>query len=257
MSDRYIDHEETLIYGPYAALKIKSVAIGLLPAFDVALGYLAKELTTATDGMERALQSARRTDSIRRIGVKDKRPALEQALDVIKRFSRHLAAHKAGVVDKKRFFPGGSLTEIGTSPPRVLLALSHLGTELADRDSGVTDAKTWHKEISEAAAELSPVIAHADSARTTRRGQTTELEQARTAWLQVYIAARCAVESVLRLSGKLHLLSTVFYDLAVPSDTKVTAPPPEAIAPATAPPLPDGTPAAPAKAATVTRKRRK
>jgi hypothetical protein len=252
MADRYIDHEETLIYGPYAARKIKSVAMGLLPEFDGALGYLAKEIAGATDEMERALQSVRRTDSLRRIGVKDKGPALEQALDVIKRFSRHLAAHKAGLIDKKRFFPGGTATDIGKSSPRVLLALSHLGTELAARDSGVTDAKTWHKEIAEAAAALSPVIAHADSARTTRRGQTTELEQARTAWIQIYVAARYTVESVLRLSGKLHLLPTIFYDLAVPSDTKVTAPPPEA-----SPPSPDGTPAAPAPPAKPPRKRRK
>jgi len=249
MPDRYIDHEETLIYGPYAARKIKAVAMGLLPEFDGALGYLAKEISGATDGMERALQNTRRTDSLRRIGVKDKGPALEQALDVIKRFSRHLGAHKAGVVDKKRFFPWGTATEIGTSSPRVLLALSHLATELLARDSGVTDAKTWHKEIAEAAAELSPVIAHADSARTTRRGQTTELEQARTAWMQIYLAARCTVEAVLRLRGKLHLLPTIFYDLTVPGDTKVTAPPPE-VAPAS----PDGPPAAPAKP---TRKRRK
>jgi hypothetical protein len=259
MADRYIDHEETLLYGPYAARKIKAVALGLHPKFDPALTYLADEIMDATQAMDRALQSARRTDSSHRAGVKDKQPALAQARDVLRRLGRHLDAHKAGTIDKKRFFPSGSLTENGTSAPRVLLLLGHLTTELAMKDCGVSDAKTWHKEISEAAGELSPVIAHADSARTIRRGQTAELEQARTAWLQVYLAARCAVESVLRITGKLHLLPAIFYDLAVPGDTKLTTPPPEPVPPepAVAPADPSA-PAAPAAAtpAKKTRKRR-
>lgn len=259
MADRYIDHEETLLYGPYAARKIKAVALGLHPKFDPALTYLADEIMDATQAMDRALQSARRTDSSHRAGVKDKQPALAQARDVLRRLGRHLDAHKAGTIDKKRFFPSGSLTENGTSAPRVLLLLGHLTTELAMRNCGVTDAKTWHQEISVAAAELSPVIAHADSARTIRRGQTAELEQARSAWMQVYLAARCAVESVLRITGKLHLMPAIFYDLAVPGDTKLTTPPPEP-APTDPPvaPADPGAPAVPAvpTPAKKTRKRR-
>ncbi len=43
MADRYIDHEETLLYGPYAARKIKAVAVGLHPQFDPALTGVLKE----------------------------------------------------------------------------------------------------------------------------------------------------------------------------------------------------------------------
>ena len=56
MADRYIDHEETLLYGPYAARKIKAVALGLHPKFDPALTYLADEIMDATQAMDRALQ---------------------------------------------------------------------------------------------------------------------------------------------------------------------------------------------------------
>lgn len=257
MADRYIDHEETLIYGPYAARKIRSVALGLLPKFDPALTYLAAEIETMTQAMEKSLADARKSDSARRSSSKDRTPALQEALDILRRFSKHLDAHKAGQVDKRRLMPTGSVSELGTSAPRVLLALSQIAIALNARDSGVRDAKEWQKEMTDAAHQLSPVIEHGDSARTTRRSQTAELEQARSAWLQVYVAARCTVEAVLRLTGKLHLITTIFYDLAVPSDAKVTAPPPEPeAAPAPAAPAEAEPAPAPAKKKRAPRKRR-
>lgn len=225
MADRYIDHEETLIYGPYAARKIRAVALGLIPQFDAALTYLAKEIDGMTAAMEKSIGDARKSDTARRASTKERTPALQEGLDVLRRFSKHLDAHKAGVVDKRRYFSGGSVSELGTSAPRVLLALSQIAIALSARDSGVREAKEWQKEITEAAHQLAPVIEHGDSARTTRRTQTAELEQSRSAWLQVYVAARCTVEAVLRLTGKLHLITTIFYDLAVPSDAKVTEAP--------------------------------
>ncbi|MSP63010.1 MAG: hypothetical protein EXR72_22275 [Myxococcales bacterium] len=64
-----------------------------------------------------------------------------------------------------------------------------------------------------------------DKARTDRRLMTPELAAARVSWLQTYAAVKCGVESVLRLSGRIDLMPEVFYDLAVPSSTKVTKAP--------------------------------
>ena len=103
------------------------------------------------------------------------------------------------------------------------------------KSNALGDRDRWLEEVTVAIAELSPVVADAESARTERRLLTPEVESARQAWLQVYRASRCAVECVLRLTGKVDMLSIVFHDLAVPASTKVTEAPagaPVASAPA-------------------------
>jgi hypothetical protein len=57
---------------------------------------------------------------------------------------------------------------------------------------------------------------------------TTELPADTIARMQVYTAAKSGVECVLRLDGSLHILPTVFHDLAVPGGTKITEAPAEA-----------------------------
>lgn len=215
MADRYIDYDETQIYGPEAGRQIRKRVVKLLPKFDAALGYVADELDDATAQVGKLLGSTRGHDAERRAGSRQKAPLLEEALVVLGRFSKHVEAHKSGV-DRKRFFPEGSKTAVGRSAPRVLLALTHIAELLGQKDSPVREAKEWHKEISAAAAALAPVVAHSDSARAARRDITPALLQAREAWLQVYAAAKGTVEAVLRLTGKLHLMPVVFSDLAVP-----------------------------------------
>lgn len=83
------------------------------------------------------------------------------------------------------------------------------------------------KEHADLAAKLAPIAEHGDNARADRSSTTVEIETARQAWLQVYGSAKLLVESALRLSGKLHLMPKVFFDLAMPSNMKVTAPPPD------------------------------
>ncbi len=226
MTDRYIDADETLIYGSYAAKKIRSVVRGLVPEFDKGLDYAAEEIEHATSAMSTAIASARTADGELRKGFTARGPALGAAIDVLGRFSRHLEAHKSGEVDRKLFFTAdGTAGGVGRSATRVLLVLTHISGELKKKTCTVRDKETWKDEITAAIAHLSPAIEHADSARTERRAATPEVEAARQAWLHTYRAARSSVEGVLRFAGKLDLLSTVFYDLAVPATAKVTAPP--------------------------------
>jgi hypothetical protein len=243
MADRYIDQEETQIYGPHASKQIRALAMKLVPAYDPALKHIVEELDSATAAMGQVLKSSRVVDSSRREGIERREPLLTEALKLIGRFSKHLDSHKAGLIDRKRFLPGGVIAGIGKSAPRVLLALSHMAQELSRKDSPVLDAKSWHKEFATAAATLAPAVAVAGEAAAARRDITPAIEEARSAWLQIYVAARCTVEAVLRLTGKLNLMTVIFYDLAVPATAKVTAPPP----PSPAAPAGALKPAAPAK----------
>ena len=230
MADRHIDQNETQIYGAHTAKKIRTLVVGLVPVFDPALEHLATEIEHATAVVGAAVSSARGTDTVLRRGVKDKSAALASAVGVLGRFSRHLDSYKADTVDRRAFFPAdGTAKGEGSTPPRVLLALTHLSGEITKKSNLLSDRDRWLEEVTTALAELSPVVNDAESARTERRMVTPEIESARQAWLQVYKASRCAVECVLRLTGKLDMLSIVFHDLAVPASTKLTEAPKDAV----------------------------
>lgn len=228
MADRFIDQDETQIYGPYAARRIRRL-VGLLPAFDPVLMYFAGEIEAATGAVKDAVDSARTQDARVRRGVQQKRPLLEQATGLLGRFSKHLDGHAPGAVDRKVFFTAdGTASGVGRGAASVLLAVTHITGKLQDEQSAVADRATWHGEFNAMMTSLGPVVEHAQDARTDRRDRTPEVEAARQGWMQVYLAARDCVTSLLRLTGRLDRLSTIFYDLAVPANTRLTSIPEDA-----------------------------
>ena len=228
MADRYIDQDEVSIYGPFASKKIRTRVVGLLPVFDPALVYIADQIDADTAAVAAAVASARDTEAQKRKGTQQKSPILADALELLGRFSKHLDTHKANTVDRKLFFTkDGTVGGIGRGANDIFLAVNWITSKLADTNSPVINRADWHQEFLELGALLGPALAFADDARTDRRMQTPEIRSAREAFLNIYQAAKAQVECVLRLTGKLHLMPAIFYDLAVPSQSKVTAPPPE------------------------------
>src|SRR5258708_3650363 len=92
MTDRYIDASETQFYGPHASKVIKSHVVGLVPALDGALKYVATELDHATAAVGKLSAASREADKAVRTGVKGKKPVREAATDVLVRFAKHLDA---------------------------------------------------------------------------------------------------------------------------------------------------------------------
>jgi hypothetical protein len=226
MPDRYIDQDETEIYGTYAANKIRSRLKGLIPEFDAALEYVAADIADATNAVQEAVADARTTDAEIRKGSQSRGSILKQGLSLLGRFSKHLDTHAPGAIDRKTFFVAdGTAGGVGKSAPRVLRALQHIGKQLKAEGSPVRDAAAWAEDCKTIAAKLAPVAEHGDNARTDRSSVTVEIETSRQAWLQTYGAAKLLVEAVLRLSGKLHLMPAIFFDLAMPSNAKVTSAP--------------------------------
>jgi hypothetical protein len=224
MADRFIDQDETQIYGPYTSRRIRTRIIGLSPAFDPALLYLADQLDVATAAVKNAVDHARRHDARLRRGVQQKTPLLRQALGLLGRFSKHLDAHAPGAVDRKVFFTAdGTARGVGRGAAAVLLGVTHITGKLQDPESGVNDRATWRVAFDTMMTELGPVVEHAQDVRTDRRDRTPEVEAARQAWMQIYLAARECVTGVLRLTGRLDRLSTIFHDLAVSANTRLTA----------------------------------
>jgi len=232
MADRYIDHDETKIYGDYAAKMIRKLVVGLVPAFDEGMEHLASEITDATEAVRVAVAGARSADAELRKGSRGKVSALEDSRALLSRFSSHLDAHEKGTIDRRMFFTtDGTVGGLGRSATRVLLALGRISGLLGEAETPVRDAATWRKEFAKATRRLTPVVEHSHDARTDRAAATPEVEGARTAWLQTYTAARSGVECVLRLTGRLDQLPLVFHDLAVPAGAKVTEAPADPIDP--------------------------
>ncbi|MDC3952754.1 hypothetical protein [Polyangium jinanense] len=228
MADKNIDQDETQFYGPYASKKIRTRLVGQIPAFDSALNYIADRLDDTTHAVKAAVDAAREKDAARRKGTQDKRPLLKQARRLLGQFSKHLGAHDAGIVDRKVFFVrDGTATGVGNAAHDVLLAVTHITTKLADPKVTVRDAAHWHGQFDSMMKTLSPVVAYAQDVQVDRQSITPEVEAARQAWLNRYLAARSLVEGVLRELGRLEQLSLFFYDLRVPAGTKLTEPPPD------------------------------
>jgi hypothetical protein len=222
MADRFIDQDETQIYGPYAARRIRTRVVGLVSAFDTALHYLADQIETATAAVKSAVDEARTQDAMLRKGVQQKTPLLKQAIALLGRFSKHLDGHPPGAIDRKVFFTtDGTASGVGRGAAAVLLAITHIARKLEDPGSGVGDRDRWLGDFTTMMTSLGPVVEHAFDVRTDRRDRTPTVEAARQAWMQHYLAARECVTSVLRLTGRLDRLPTIFHDLAVPANARV------------------------------------
>lgn len=225
MTDRYIDQDETLIYGAHAVEKLRSVVRGKIPELDAAVDYVAAHLEGATSAMRAALAGARDTDTTKRESTRGKAPVLTDALAFLGRFSSHLDAQPQA--DRVRYFgAAGTVTSIGRAGPRVLLAVQHIATELAESNAGVSAAADWAAQASALATSLATSLQHASSARTARRELTPAVENLRAAWLLAYGVAKKQSLVVLELSGHADLQSEIFYDLQVAGDAKVIAIPP-------------------------------
>lgn len=228
MADRYIDQDEVSIYGSYSSKQIRARVVGLLPVFDPALNHIADQIDANTAAVEGAVAIARDTDAQTRKGSHQKSPLLADAFDLIGRFSKHLDSHKANTIDRKLFFTkDGTIAGIGRGANDVFLAVNWITSKLAEPDNAVNSRAEWHQEFLNMGVLLGPALAFSSDARTDRRSQTPEIRAAREAFLNVYQAAKAQVECVLRLTGKLHLMSSIFYDLAVPGQSKTTAAPAE------------------------------
>jgi hypothetical protein len=223
MADRFIDQDETQIYGPFAARRIRTRVVGLVVECDPALSYLADQIDAATLAVANAVAAARTDDAELRRGVRQKTPLLKQATGLLGRFSKHLDGHAPGAVDRKVFFTAdGTARGVGRGAAAVLLAVTQIAGKLQNQNSGVRDRESWQDEFTRMMTNLGPVVEYAEDARTDRRDRTPEVEAARQAWMQIYLAARDCVTCVLRLTGRLDRLSTIFYDLAVPANTRLT-----------------------------------
>ncbi|HRI69151.1 MAG TPA: hypothetical protein PK156_33200 [Polyangium sp.] len=226
MADKFIDQDETQIYGPHATNAIRKRLIGKITEFDSALEFVAHQIDTSTGMVKSTVDAARAKDAERREGTKTKTSLLKDAQRLLGRFSNHLSGHDD--IDRKLFFTrDGTAGSVGRGAQDVLLAVTHIATRLDDHRTAVRDRAHWHKSFDDMMKSLAPAVEFSGDAHADRRSITPEVEAARQAWLNSYMSAKCLVESVLRQLGRLEQMPTFFYDLRVSAGSKVTEMPAE------------------------------
>lgn len=226
MTDKFIDQDETQIYGPHASKRIRQRLVGRISAFDSALLYIADQIDVATAAVGSAVAAARSKDAETRQGTKTKGPLLKDAKRLLGRFSKHLSAHDD--IDRHIFFTrDGTAKGVGDGAQNVLLAITHIALKLTDSKWGVRDRSHWHNQFDDMMKSLAPAVEFAGDARADRQSLTPEVEAARQTWLNTYISAKNIVEGVLRQLGWLEQMPIFFYDLRVPAGAKVTETPPD------------------------------
>jgi hypothetical protein len=228
MTDKYIDSDETRHYGPHASRNIRSRLIGRIAEFDAALHYVADGIDAATDAVESAVDAARAKDAEQHQNVQSKAPLLKDAHGLLSRFSNHLDGQDPNTVNRKLYFTqNGTASGVGRGAQSVLLAITTISLKLGDPQCPVRDAAHWHGQFDAMMKALGPAVASANDTRGDRRTLTPEVEAARQAWLNGYIAAKCLVECVLRHLGRVEHMSVYFYDMRLAASAKLTAPPPD------------------------------
>lgn len=215
MADTYIDQFETIAYGNFAVAQIQELVVGLEPAFDKALKLVVAKLTTATQGVEVALE---RAGSVHVATYKPKEGAddhVAAAQDVLRRAAKYAESRPGGDAIANAILGGETLTTIlRRRPAKLLGSLTTALAAVAKHKSKLPEHKTWSEVITAARDALEDLDKKVRKTRTERRAMTPEVTAAREEWLKIYGAAKLLVEAVLRLHDKTALMPEVFDDLS-------------------------------------------
>ncbi len=236
MVDRYIDLDETQLYGAYTVKQLRSTVAPMIPEMGMGVLHVAELLEEHTERVAQLVDDSRTSNADTRAATEQKEPILQQARQFLGRFGKLLDAGGAPDSERLRFFPkDGTVKGVGRTASDVLLAVSRIAVTINEQ---YADHPLYTARLPEArtlAATLSGVLEQSTNTRTARQSITPELEAARQAWLHIYNTSKLVAEAVLRLSGKANLMPRIFYDLAVPNNQKVTHIDPPADLPADSP----------------------
>ncbi|WP_437721097.1 hypothetical protein [Sorangium sp. So ce861] len=210
MADPYIDPFETKIYGKFAREQMAAVLMGKVPPLDGMVEFaIGKQLVAdqaMSDVLDRQPRPAPQLDS----GA-----VLDEARDVVVRFSAYLDSLKGRPVDPKVFFRGEAPSVLARRRlTKLTAAVGHIADELERQSDKVRGADMWLAELREAHEKLGIIERQQRASRVERLELGPEVSTARDAWLGVYNANKSLVRGLLAHLGKPELLPLIFDDLA-------------------------------------------
>ncbi|MBL8601004.1 MAG: hypothetical protein JNK72_03675 [Myxococcales bacterium] len=213
MADRYIDDDETRLYGDYALEQIALHLVGRVREFDPALQFATAALGSATELVAAHLYAARSADPALHAALSRRERVIADARSALLRFGHHLEAHRPGAVPYGAFFVEASNTLARRGPWRLVAALDHVLGSLDEFEGLVREAGYWRDELNTVQQRLREVIAD-DRAVRANTVRSEALSLARRQWLVRYESAKHLVAALLGFSGSALGLDEIFDDLA-------------------------------------------
>ncbi len=216
MADNYIDQDETLGYGEFAAKQITTSVVGLDPPFDDALREVAARVTKATKAMAATLKAAGALPVTTFVGgaAAGHDPASEAGA-LLGRLVKYAASRDNGEELVKEILGGEGLTTIKRRRRAKLVhALDVAARALAKHKGALPEYEQWRAELARTRGELDELDEKVRASRQKRRAMTPAVAAARDRWLKVYAGAKLVVEGVLRLNDAVDRMPDVFDDLA-------------------------------------------
>lgn len=216
MADNYIDQNETLGYGEFAAKQIKVLAVGLDPELDDALHVMAGRIAKATKAMSAALVKAGeiKPTTFASAANKGHDPAAD-ARDILGRLVKYAESRDDGDAISKDILSGEGLSTIKRRRPAKLVhALDTALSAIKKHEASLPEHAKWTADIKAVREALHELDTTVRSSRQNRRTMTPAVAAARDRWLTVYASAKLIVEGVLRLHGAVGRMPDIFDDLA-------------------------------------------
>lgn len=216
MADSYIDQQETLGYGSFAARQIKVLAVGLDPTLDEALHSVTSRLTQATKAMESALNKAGELEATTFTGAAagGNDPA-GKARDLLGKLVKYAESRDGGKAIAQEILGRETLTSIKRRrPAKIVHALDVALRALEKHKEALPEHAKWSAELTAAHANLSELDQAVRTSRQQRRKMTPAVSAARDHWLKIYGAAKSIVEGVLKLHDLTDRMPDIFDDLA-------------------------------------------
>lgn len=202
--DRYIDNDETQVYGPKLSANIRLKFTEPGPIQSLML-HCCAQIDQNTESMRVAMAGQRRAGSKRRALAEEKLPVVIRARAELKTLTFALATHKSDAThpwdgDPSLFVPGG-MGGIGKGAGAMHVALGVAKGEF-EKDSAAPDREVWIERLETQLERLAPLVSQTEGVTKAHHRALSEQSAEKRAWLRVYRGACLSLEGVLTLLGR-------------------------------------------------------
>lgn len=220
MADSHIDAFETVIYGNLACIEMRRTVLPMNSQWTSTVEYCIELQEAANARMEAILARIKLP--------KVDKDEVAKVTNTFVRFGSWLASLEGQPLDPARFFGAQAPSVAGRERLSKLTGrLEHMINTLAPHaevpaEERIEGAVDWLRQLREAHAIA---VRNRDAQRAAEKARKDfgpEVENARQAWLDTYVANKAVIEGVLRHEKRLALKSFIFDDLAEVQRSKNT-----------------------------------
>lgn len=214
MADPYIDQYETQSYGPFAAVQVRSLVLGLDTHYDPLLEHLLTTLSERTATLGEIIARVEKHVVVTYRSEADD-GAVPGAIDTMRKLVSYAQSRDDGDTLVADILGRASLSTLGRLRPARIPGVLDAALKAVDKHrDALPEHAQWTRRLRAAHKAVTDLNTRVRTSRSVRREMTPEMASAREAWLGAYAALKLAVESALRLHDKTHLMPEVFDDLA-------------------------------------------